>query len=99
MLIPLLLCLLTFGCVVLSAIAVQVLAIRGLARAKCLTCGQRFGIRSALRGKIILRIMHEQWEGLPFLEPVAFRHVRSVTCLSCNKESLIDAKGNDHSGV
>ncbi len=73
---------------------------RGLARTKCHNCGRRLGVYSAIRNRVVFRVMHVSYEpGFYWREPLRFMHVRSVSCYYCGTTSTIDARGNDRSDL
>ncbi len=95
-----LICLVGLGTIAITATTERVMIYRGLARTKCHNCGRRFGVYSAIRNRVVFRVMHVSYEpGFYWREPLSFMHVRSVSCYYCGTTSTIDARGNDRSDL
>lgn len=88
-----------FGLLVIVATEVicRALVVRGLSRSFCLSCGQRFGMWSAFRNRIVIRFIHVTPDGIGalFRTPLALSHGRELECPQCGTISIIDALGND----
>ena len=80
-----------------TAAIARLMLLRTIASLQCRSCGNKFGWKSAIQNKIVVRVFSVTWdEATPYLSRNKdYVHMREIRCSKCRATSTMDARGNE----